>query len=306
MKKTIIATMILLFLPLSHVYGEEYGKTVEVKGIGGYSFSESSVDDQKQAAFVAAFINGAVGLVELVYGIQTKGDMTVHEGNVVSDTLIIELIQGIDDLHVSNNRLIKDAMVVMDLTNARFQGQTIVVNNGILLSPPVQTLKFPNWKSNPRTISTVEIRNINWNKMECEVTLAYTYDPLKILRKDEKRLLKTISFKLLKAVDDSYLYKKETIEGVAYGGGNDTPDMIRQKSLEQAIRNAIEKVNGVFIKSITEVKNSVVTKDEIYSQTMGVAQVINKQYKPQFTSEGNYQVTCVATVNVPLMELVAE
>jgi hypothetical protein len=81
---------------------------------------------------------------------------------------------------------------------------------------------------------------------------------------------------------------------------------IRDKALKEALRNAVEHGNGVFIQAVTEVKNAITTRDEIISQSIGLARVVEKDFIPQFTSQGNYQVTCKVTANVPVMELVPE
>jgi hypothetical protein len=83
-------------------------------------------------------------------------------------------------------------------------------------------------------------------------------------------------------------------------------DDIREKALKEALRNAVEHNNGVLIQAVTEVKNAIATRDEIISQSIGLALVLEKDFIPQFTSQGNYQVTCKLTANVPLVELVPE
>ena len=115
-----------------------------------------------------------------------------------------------------------------------------------------------------------------------------------------------MTFEYQKDGSGDYVFEKTTIDGAAYGGGDDAPDAIRKNALDEALRNAVEKVNGVYIQSLSKRENAVLTKDEIISRTLGVAKVLERKFTPKFTSEGNYEVVCTVTADVPIMILVPE
>lgn len=114
----------------------------------------------------------------------------------------------------------------------------------------------------------------------------------------------------------SFLYKKDilgrqifrTIEtyGVAFGGEDDSPIVIRQKACKNALRNAIEEINGVYIQSLTKVKNFKLTSDDIISQTVGIAKIKTRKIIPEFTSEGAFSINCKIVVDVPLMTIISK
>jgi hypothetical protein len=81
---------------------------------------------------------------------------------------------------------------------------------------------------------------------------------------------------------------------------------MKKKALDDAPRNAVEKVNGVFIQSLTEIENSMLKKDEIVSQTIGIASVVDKKFFSRFTSEGNFEIVCSAIAKVPILRIVAK
>jgi hypothetical protein len=65
-------------------------------------------------------------------------------------------------------------------------------------------------------------------------------------------------------------------------------------------------LNGVFIQSLTEVENSMLKKDEIISQTIGIANVLDKKFNSRFTSEGNFEVVCSVIAKVPILRIIAK
>ena len=96
------------------------------------------------------------------------------------------------------------------------------------------------------------------------------------------------------------------IDGTSFGGEDDTPKLIQDKAYDTACRNAIEYVNGVFIQSLTETKNAMLTKDEIISKTLGIAHVSDKKFQSKFSSSGNFEIICTITAKIPIMEILTE
>jgi len=301
--------------------GNKAAREIQKTGIGVVDESSSPIDLQKQAAFVAAFLDALDQIGSEIFDGKMKSLTKTNSQDVIEqDTILDKKDWQIENFSGEHQIIIENLKMKYYQINAKYSNQNIILNNYRLISPPVEMLNFPLWSNNPKILDGIKIDSIEWllpGKTEseineapkgyCQVTLSYDFNPSKLSsNKDYKNEIKRLSFRYIKNQSGGYTYKKVVITGTAYGGGNDTPDVIRKKALDEALRNAIEKVNGVLIQSITEVKNSEVTKDEILSQTIGIAQVLDKSFTPKFTSEGNYQVICTVTATIPLMELVAE
>jgi len=67
------------------------------------------------------------------------------------------------------------------------------------------------------------------------------------------------------------------------------------------LKNAVENVNGVYIQALSEVENAILTRDEIISQTLGIAKIVKKSFSPGFTAQGNYEITCTVSAKVPII-----
>lgn len=66
----------------------------------------------------------------------------------------------------------------------------------------------------------------------------------------------------------------------------ETLDIAQQRALLEAQKNAVEKV-GVYVRSITQVKNSVVVFDEIISVACNLIKVVQKNFTQNIDSAGN-------------------
>lgn len=287
--------------------------TIQTTGVGIPVSLDAPVDVQKQEAFVAAIVFAARNIREYIYGATVNAITTFKEDKRVKDMILTSSKGTIAGFELESQTMV-DAIkvdVLEDMINCTFKGQRMALKLGKLIFPPVDSLKFPSWHNPPDTLSDVALDKVDWewdrskNYWECVVTLSYLYDPSKI-KKVTTSGAKAISFEYQKDDIGNNIFEDVDTEGSAFGGGDDTPDTIRQKALDQALRNAVEQVNGIFIQALTEVKDAVLTKDDIMSQTLGVAKVLDRKFTPRFTSEGNYEIVCAVKAKVPIMLLITK
>jgi hypothetical protein len=291
----------------SHYYPDQ--KRIEALGEGFISRKKSPIGVRKQEAFVDALLGGVRNIAEEIAKLKkTHRFKTIKSKKSGKDieTLFFNIREKVGDFEIDSQSIIEDATIKDDLININYKGQQFVIKNFELISPPVEFVDFIKWNNPPKKISVIEIKGIQWNEKEGEVALliSYPFDAAKS-RKIGKEA-KTLDFEFQKDNSGNFVYKTVTIEGLAHGGGEDTPDAMRKKALNDGLRNAVENVNGVFIQSLTEVENSTLSKDEIISQSLGIAQVIDKKFNPRFTSEGNFEMVCTVTAKVPLVRIIAK
>lgn len=305
MKRILIILSIILLA--TFVYAGDFNR-IEALGVGAPVSQHASLETKKQEAFFAAFVAGVRELIAITHGMNIESRIRFVDQKDSEKTLAST--QGvIKDIAINSQLMVEGSLVTEDIISCTYKKQKIVVRQSKLVFPPIEFIEFPNWQNRPKTISGIDIKNIEWNWSEtggdrqCLITLAYLYDP-SIIKKKKGGEAKKFTFKYEKDNLGNLIYESVMIDGTAYGGGNDAPDGIRKNALDEALKNAIEKVNGVYIQTLTKVENATLTKDEIISQTLGVAKILEKKYKPKFTSQGNYEVTCTVSAKVPLMILV--
>jgi hypothetical protein len=308
-----IVIFFLMFIALGGLSQGTMAALIEGRGEGKIVSDTGSLSDRKQEAFIAAVLGALQEIGERILGVEINSFTKVSKTSIVEyESTLAKARWKFGDFQGEGQTITENFGVKLSLITLHYQKQTIVVQDFRLISPPVGFVEFPHWGSNPRNISDVQIKTIEWVPPDkdfpyggCIVSLVYRHEAL-IQAKREQRSLKSLSFKFIRDQAGNPVYKKVVIDGIAFGGGKDTLDDIREKALKEALRNAVEHGNGVFIQAVTEVKNAITTRDEIISQSIGLARVVEKDFIPQFTSQGNYQVTCKVTANVPVMELVPE
>ena len=80
-------------------------------------------------------------------------------------------------------------------------------------------------------------------------------------------------------------------------GEAETPLVAKERAAIQAMRSASEQA-GVYLESITEVKNLQLTKDEIMVLTSAVLEVLDKKYIQRSIDTGGLFFTCTVTARV--------
>ncbi len=299
-------TLLICVCPVSEVISKDV--TITSTGCGWTPQEEISINSQKQTAFVTSFVDGLVGLVEYIHG--TKVDVINQKENGNNKRKIIAgTSQGrIGDFTISKQTIVNNYELTADMVNCEFGGKTIIIKHGKLIFPSIDLVSIPNWQEMPDMISGVRVDKVNWevgnnNRLLCKTKVAYQYDPSRIVKTGNTRPKNLNSFVYQKDGSGHYVFQRVKGEGTSYGGGGDTPNEIREKALKQALRNAVEKTNGVYIESLSQVKNGKLTKNEIMAKTLGIAKVVDKQYSARFNTAGNYEVTCTVIAKVPIMLL---
>jgi hypothetical protein len=311
MKKIII--FFLMFIALGGLFQGATAALIEGRGEGKIVSDTGSLCDRKQEAFIAAVLGALQEIGERIYGVEINSFTKVSKTSIVEyESALAKARWKFGDFQGEGQTITENFDVKLYLITLQYKKQTIIAQDLRLISPPIGFVEFPHWGSNPSYISDVQIKTIEWVPLDkdfpyggCIVSLVYRHEA-PIQAKKQEKSLKSLSFKFIRDQAGNPVYKKVVIDGIAFGGGKDTLDDIREKALKEALRNAAEHGNGVFIQAVTEVKNAITTRDEIISQSIGLARVLERDFIPQFTSQGNYQVTCKVTANVPVMELVPE
>jgi len=316
LKIRIILFLILISILTPYFVNAEQIK-FEAQGDGLPYSKNAPLEIQKQEAFIAAFFTGLSQIAELIADYKkipiVKENPIKQKGPLLHDKIFASVHEKVAEFNVDSQTIVEDYLVKAYIVNTDYNNQKIIIKEFRLISPPLEFLELPLWNSSPKEISGVGIKNISWewdkneNGWLCSISLSYLYDTAKTEKdKKVKNEVKTLDFEFQKDNSNNYVFDTVLINGSAYGGGADTPDIIRKKALDDALRNAVEKVNGVFIQSLTEVENAQLTKDQIISQTLGIAKVINKKFVPKFTSEGNYEIVCTVTAKVPIVRIVVK
>jgi hypothetical protein len=284
----------------------------------GLSFSkDATLEVQKQEAFVAAFSDGLNQIAERIAAFKNistiKSIPIKKSGVLVHEKLFHAVREKIGDFEIDSQTIVENYLATDYIINIDYKNQKFIIKVGQLISPPIEFVDFPEWNNPPKSISGINLKDLKyeWDDKDkswvCKVMLSYLYDTDKIKKERTMKVeVKTLDFEFQRDNSNNYVFETVIINASAYGGGADTPDIIRKKALDDALRNAVEKVNGVFIQSLTEVENAQLTKDEIISQTLGIANVIDKKFNPRFTSEGNYEIVCTVTAKVPIVRIVAK
>ena len=112
---------------------------------------------------------------------------------------------------------------------------------------------------------------------------------------------------LLAAVPAGALAAPEIIEadGVYMMGDNDTPKSARDAARNEAMRAATERA-GVYIESVSEVRDYALTRDEIRTVAAAVLRVLDEQVTPELISEAwRYRVHLVCAVDTEGIDLAA-
>ena len=85
--------------------------------------------------------------------------------------------------------------------------------------------------------------------------ISYDYESI-----DTKNYVKKVRFNYINNKNGQKKYNTVTVYGTAYGGQNDSPKLIENKAYQDAIRNAVEKVNGIYIEGNSIVINGLSTR----------------------------------------------
>jgi hypothetical protein len=288
----------------------------EAEGNGLALSKGAPLEVQKQEAFVAAFAEGLSKIAEKIANLKKTPTIKaiqpiIQKGVLIHDKVFSAVRETISEFDVDSQAIVEDFILRDYIVNVDYKNQKYIVKEFMLISPPIEFTDFPQWINPPKTISGINIRDLKFEfenkELLCILMLSYIYDTAKITKETRKKVeVKTLDFEFQRDNSNKYVFDTVIINGSAYGGGADTPDIIRKKALDDALRNAVEKVNGVFIQSLTEVENAALTKDEIIFQTLGIGNVIDKKFNPRFTSEGNYEIVCTVTAKVPIVRIVAK
>lgn len=319
MKIRIIPILIFISILVPYCVNAEQIQ-FEAEGTGISLSKGAPLALQKQEAFVAAFVEGLNKITERIAdfkktaifksipGIQENKLMEVMRGKVFTGVR-----EKITEFDVDSQTIMVNFEITDYIINVDYKNQKFIVKEFQLISPPIEFVDFPNWIKAPKKISGIDIKDLKyeWDKKgsiwQCTMLLSYLYDTTKIKKETKKKVeAKTLDFEFQKDNSNTYVFETVIINGSAFGGGSDSPDKIRKKALDDALRNAVEKVNGVFIQSLTEVENAQLSKDQIISQTLGIANVLSKKFDSRFNSEGNFEIVCTVTAKVPIVRIVAK
>jgi hypothetical protein len=301
----ILLTLLICVCTDSEVISKDV--TITSTGYGWTPQEEISINSQKQTAFVTSFVDGLVRLVKHIHG--TKLATITKENGNNKRKIIAATSQGrIGGFTISEQGIINNYELITNMVNCEFGDETIIIKLGKLIFPIIDSVSIPNWQEMPDMISGVKVDEVNWevgnnNRLLCKTRVAYQYDPSRIVKTGNTRPKNLNSYVYQKDGSGHYVFKRVKGEGTSYGGGGDTPNEIREKALKQALRNAVEKTNGVYIESLSQVKNGKLTKNEIMAKTLGIAKVVDKEYSAKFNTAGNYEVTCTVISKVPIMLL---
>jgi hypothetical protein len=316
LKIRIIPFLIFISILVPYVVNAEQIK-FEDEGFGLSISKDAPLEVQKQEAFVAAFFEGLSKIAEKIADFKKTRifkDIIIKQNNVViHDKIFSAFREKISEFDVDSQTIVVNLEMKDYIVNVDYKNQKFIVKELKLISPPIEFADFPKWINPPKTISGINIKDLKyeWDNKDkawfCTVMLSYLYDTAKITKETKKKVeAKTLDFEFQKDNSNTYIFDTVVINGSAYGGGADSPDTIRKKALDDALRNSVEKVNGVFIQSLTEVENARLTKDQIMSQTLGIANVISKKFDSRFTSEGNFEIVCTVTAKVPIVRIVVK
>jgi hypothetical protein len=93
------------------------------------------------------------------------------------------------------------------------QEATIIAQDFKLISPPIGFLEFPHWGSNPRFVSDVQIKTIEWSPPDkdfpyggCIVRLVYRHEAPVMQGKKEQKTPKSLSFKFIRDQAGNLVY----------------------------------------------------------------------------------------------------
>ena len=118
-------------------------------------------------------------------------------------------------------------------------------------------------------------------------------------------LLAAVCALLLAAVPAAALAAPEIIEadGVYMMGDNDTPKSARDAARNEAMRAATERA-GVYIESVSEVRDYALTRDEIRTVAAAVLRVLDEQVTPELIGDAwRYRVHLVCSVDTEGIDL---
>ena len=298
-----------LILVLFTGVGNAEQKMIEVEAIGSPASEDALLDIKKQEAFIAAVLAGMRNITEYTTPTKVKGlikGKDKEKKEIASDKIFSCLHATLENIEIDSQSILENFELKDDLINVSYNGQMFIIKKFKLVSPPIEFVDFPKWNNPPKAISNIHIKDMSWDAKEelFAVKLSYLYDSSKI--KKERRDAHILNYEFEKDRSGDFIFQIITIDGATHGGGTDTPDAMKKKALDDAPRNAVEKVNGVFIQSLTEIENSMLKKDEIVSQTIGIASVVDKKFFSRFTSEGNFEIVCSAIAKVPILRIVAK
>ena len=94
-------------------------------------------------------------------------------------------------------------------------------------------------------------------------------------------------------------------DGVSMMGDNDTPKSARDAARNEAMRAATERA-GVYIESVSEVQDYVLTRDEIRTVAAAVLRVLDEQVTPELVGDAwRYRVHLVCSVDTDGIDLAA-
>lgn len=173
-----------------------------------------------------------------------------------------------------------------------------------LLLAATATLAIAGCNSNPTTSTsnTKFIANVPRAKSEVLETVTVNEQNFEIRYKQD-----SLGNKIFRTVDS---------KGEYTGGERESYEAIKQVAQQRMIREAIDQVNGVFIKSKTEIHRTLISRgdnaatmldvnDETISKVAGFAQMDGNPDCQRFNLDGGAtKVVCEGRVRVPEVDIV--
>lgn len=147
-------------------------RKIRVKGSSPPPSKDAPIEIRAQEQFVVAVLIGIRNIAELV----KETEIDHKEGKIFSS------IHGkIGDFELDSQTIVDtEKFNSEDLINVIYMGQKFVIKNFQLISPPIESVKFPKWDNPPKTISDVEIGNLIWlSDGTLEVWLSYDISTLR-------------------------------------------------------------------------------------------------------------------------------
>ena len=180
MKRRFVLSLVMLLIILLAAF-EVRAEQERIKVIGKArpqpALKDASLEIRAQGKFVVAFFDGIRKIAEKIA--EKKGKLTViKKENIIT----MNSHEKIGDFEVHSKAEVKMAdektgELISDQIDIKYMNQEFVIQNYILISPPVESVKFIKWDNSPETISVIEIEDIKWlSDGSCEVWLSIPYE----------------------------------------------------------------------------------------------------------------------------------
>jgi hypothetical protein len=96
------------------------------------------------------------------------------------------------------------------------------------------------------------------------------------------------------------------VDGVAAGGGRDTPEQVLAVAKLNAQRAALEQINGTYLSSMSQTTNFQLDYDRVYAEFSGLVRVL-EALSPRMTpfgTAGGFEYSVTLRLEVPVLEYV--